>query len=288
MKSSRFLVLIVTCFVLLATGVVPAQEYGFAGGVKRAAPGVPAAQMPEVLREVAYEQHLDAQLPLDAPFRDESGRLVRLGDYFTSRPVVLALVYYDCPMLCTQVLNSLVASLRVLSFETGREFDVVAVSFDPRERPELASAKKRSYLERYGRRGVEDGWHFLTGDEGAITRLTSAVGFRYVYDKDTLQFAHPAGITVVTPAGRLARYFFGIEYPPRDLRFALVEASDGRIGSRVDQVLLYCYHYNPATGKYGLVTMRIVRLGGIATVLALAVLIVLMERRPRTRNAEPA
>lgn len=285
MIDKRFLGLIVFCAALLTTTTVPAQEYGFAGGVKRAAPGVPAAQMPEVLREVAYEQRLDAQLPLDAPFRDESGRPVRLGDYFTGRPVVLALVYYDCPMLCTQVLNGLVASLRVLSFEAGREFDVVAVSFDPREKPELAAAKRRSYLERYGRSGVENGWHFLTGDEQAITRLTSAVGFRYVYDKETSQFAHPAGITVVTPAGRLARYFFGIEYAPRDLRFALVEASDGRIGSPVDQVLLYCYHYNPATGKYGLVTMRLVRLGGILTVLALGMFIVLMQRRERYRTA---
>lgn len=262
-----------------------AQEQGFAGGLRRANPGVPSAQMPPVLRDVAYEQHLDAMLPLDASFRDESGRDVRLGDYFSMRPVVLALVYYDCPMLCTQVLNGVVASLAVLSFDAGRDFDVVAVSFDPREKPALASAKKRSYLDRYGRRGTEAGWHFLTGDEPAISRLTSAVGFKYVYDASTSQFAHPAGVTVVTPGGRLARYFFGIEYPPRDMRFALVEASEGRIGSPIDQMLLYCYHYNPATGKYGLITMRIVRLAGAATVLALAAFIVIVQRRERYRVA---
>lgn len=283
MRTARVTTLVLAALVL-ARGLF-AQEQGFAGGVSRANPGVPSAQMPPVLRDVAYEQHLDAPLPFDASFRDENGRDVRLGDYFRNRPVVLALVYYDCPMLCTQVLNGVVASLGVLSFDAGRDFDVIAVSFDPRETPALAAAKKRSYLERYGRRGTEAGWHFLTGDQPAISQLTSAVGFKYIYDASTSQFAHPAGVTVVTPGGRLARYFFGIEYPPRDMRFALVEASEGRIGSPIDQLLLYCYHYNPATGKYGLITMRIVRLAGAATVLALAAFIVIVQRRERYRVA---
>jgi protein SCO1/2 len=249
-------------------------------GGRRAA-GVPSDKMPAALRDVAFDQRLDEQIPLDIPFRDEQGRAVTLDRFFGRRPVVLALVYYECPMLCTQVLNGLVGSLDALAFDAGREYEVVIVSFDPRESPELAAAKRATYLERYARPGTEGGWHFLTGEQSSIRRLTDAVGFRYVFDKSLGQFAHPSGITVLTPQGRLARYFFGIEYAARDLRLAVVEASANRIGSPIDQVLLYCYHYDPATGRYGLMVMRLVRLGGLLTVVALAAFIVVMRRGER-------
>jgi protein SCO1/2 len=242
-------------------------------------PGMPSSQMPRVLSEVSYDQRLDEQLPLDLPFTDENGRQVRLGDYFGKRPVVLAFVYFECPMLCTQVLNGLTTALTVLDETAGRDFDVVAVSFDPRETPALASGKKKSHLDRYKRPGSADGWHFLTGDEASITALTGAAGFRYVWDDRTQQFAHPSGIIVATPDGRLARYFFGIEYMPRDLKFALIESSNGRIGSAVDRLLLYCYHYDPATGSYGFVAMGAVRVGGAVTLLALLGFVVGSLRR---------
>jgi protein SCO1/2 len=241
--------------------------------------GVPASLMPVPLREVGFDQRLNERVPLDVTLRDERGRAVKLGDYFGRRPVVLTFVYYECPMLCTTVLNSLVAALITLSFDPGKDFEIVTVSFDPRETPALAAAKKATYLERYRRTGAEDGWHFLTGDEASITRLTGAVGFRYVYDKDLEQYAHPAGITVLTPDGRLSHYLYGIEYGPRDLRLALVDASAGRIGNAVDQVLSYCYQYNPATGRYGFVVMTLVRAAGVATVFSLLTFIVIMRRR---------
>ena len=242
-------------------------------------PGVPSSQMPSVLAQVSYDQRLDERLPLDLPFTDEDGRAVKLGDYFGTKPVVLAFVYYECPMLCTQVLNGLTTSLTVLEETVGREFDVVAVSFDPREGPALASGKKKSNLDRYGRPQSAPGWHFLTGDEASIRALTAAAGFHYVWDDKTQQFAHPSGIIVATPDGRLARYFLGIEYAPRDVKFALVESSEGRIGSAVDQLLLYCYHYDPATGSYGFVAMGAVRVGGVVTLVALLGFVVVSIRR---------
>jgi protein SCO1/2 len=242
-------------------------------------PGMPSSQIPKVLSEVAYDQRLNEQLPLDLRFTDENGRQVRLGDYFGKRPVVLAFVYFECPMLCTQVLNGLTTALTVLDETVGRDFDVVAVSFDPRETPALASGKKKSHLDRYKRPGSADGWHFLTGDETSIGALTSAAGFRYAWDDRTQQFAHPSGIIVATPEGKLSRYFFGIEYMPRDLKFALMESSAGRIGSVVDNLLLYCYHYDPATGSYGFVAMNAVRLGGLVTLLALLGFVVVSIRR---------
>ncbi len=285
----RLLSMLVAGIVAVVAPSLRAQSPGPAVGASRPAPGVPAEAMPPVLRDVAFDQHLDAQIPSDLSFRDEKGRVVHLRDYFGQRPLVLALVYYDCPMLCTQVLNGLVANLRMLSFDAGRQFDVITVSFDPREKPPLAAAKKVTYLERYARPGAAEGWHFLTGDAEEIKRLTQTVGFRYVYDEGTGQFAHPAGVMVLTPDGRISHYFFGIDFPARDLRLALVDASAGRIGSRVDQLLLYCYHYNPATGKYGLVTMRLVRLGGVATVTAMAAMILILRRRERrTLNSELA
>jgi protein SCO1/2 len=239
----------------------------------------PAGLRPPILREVGIDQRLNEQAPLHLSFRDEEGRAVRLGDYFGRRPVILALVYYECPMLCTQVLNGLVGALRVLSFDAGREFDVVAVSFDPGEGPGLARAKKQTYLERYGRPGSAQGWHFLTGDQQAIAELTRAVGFRYVYDATLDQFAHGAAVIVLTPSGIVSRYFYGIEYAPRDLRLGLVEASANRIGSAVDRVLLLCYHYDPATGRYGFIALTLVRIGGVLTVAALALFLILERRR---------
>lgn len=240
-------------------------------------PATPA----EVIREVGFEQKLETQLPLDLKFRDETGREVALREYFGKRPVVLALVYYECPMLCNMILNGVASSLRVVNLDAGTDFDVVAVSFDPRETPELAAAKKEQYVEEYGRPGTASGWHFLTGDEEAIRRLTQAVGFKYFWDQESQQFAHASGVMVATPQGKLSRYFYGIEYAPRDMRLGLVEASAGRIGSPVDAILLYCFHYDPVTGKYGLVIMNVMRLAGIATVVLLAGFIVVMLRRER-------
>ncbi len=241
--------------------------------------GIPSSQMPAVLASVSYDQRLNEQLPLDLPFRDEEGRQVKLGDYFGAKPVVMAFVYYECPMLCTQVLNGLTTSLMILEESVGREFDVIAVSFDPRETPALANGKKKSNLDRYKRPETAKGWHFLTGDESSIKALTDAAGFHYAWDEKTQQFAHPSGIIVTTPEGKLSRYFFGIEYAPRDVKFALMDSSAGRIGNAIDQLLLYCYHYDPATGSYGFVAMRAVRVGGAVTVLALLGFVVVSIRR---------
>lgn len=236
--------------------------------------------LPAALNNVGIDQKLNEQVPLDLVFRDESGREVRLADYFNhGRPVIISLVYYECPMLCNQVLNGMTGSLRTLSFDIGKEFDVLTVSFDPRETPQLAADKKASYIARYGRPGAEQSWHFLTGDQKSIDALTQAVGFRYAYDAATKQFAHASGIMLATPEGKLARYFYGIEYAPKDLRLSIVEASANKIGSPVDQLLLYCYHYDPASGKYGLVIMNVVRLGGIITVIGILALLVLLRRR---------
>lgn len=251
--------------VVLTAAVVSAQDSG------RLAPqqGVPSNQLPAPLNRVAFEQRLNAQLPLDLPFKDEDGNAVKLGDYFGRKPVVLTFVYYECPMLCTQVLNGLESALRVLNESVGDEFDVVTVSFDPRETPALASGKKKAYLDRYKRASAAQGWHFLTGEQASIDALTKAAGFSYTWDEETKQFAHASGIVVATPAGKLSRYFFGIEYSPRDLKFALMESTTERIGSLADQVLLYCYHYDPAKGNYGFVAMRAVRVGGAVTLFAL-------------------
>ncbi len=244
-----------------------------------ATPALAEDGRPPALREVGFDQRLGQPLPLDATFRDESGRAVRLGDYFQGRPVVLTLNYYECPMLCTVVLNGLAGALDTLAFDPGREFEVVTVSFDPKEGPALAAAKKKAYLQRYHRPGAAQGWHFLTGDEASIRRLSEATGFRYAWDAETRQWAHAAGIMVATPDGRLSHYLYGVEYAPKDLRLALVEASGNRIGNAVDQVLLFCYHYDPATGKYGPVVMGMVRGAGVLTLVALVSFIFAMWRR---------
>jgi len=241
----------------------------------------PAQERPPVLRDVGYDQRLGERVSLDLVFRDESGRGLRLRDLFRGRPVVLSLVYYQCPMLCTLTLNGLASALSVLTFDVGREFDVVTVSFEPKETPALATARKKAELERYRRPAAEAGWHFLTGAPGSIDGLTRAVGFRYAWDAETRQYAHPAGLVVLTPDGRIARYMYGVEYAPRDLRLALVEASQGRIGNPIDSVLLYCFRYDPTRGRYAASVLGMVRLGGILTVLALGSFVLLSLRRER-------
>ena len=243
-------------------------------------------QRPPQLRDVGIDQKLDEQVPLALPFRDESGRNVRLERYFDGRPVILALVYYECPMLCTLVLNGLVSALRTLSFNAGDEFQVVAVSFDPEEGPDLAAAKKQTYLHSYSRSGAEEGVHFLTGRAEAIESLARSVGFRYQYLADIDEYAHGAAIVVLTPKGKVARYFYGVEYPPRDLRLALIEAAENRIGSPVDQLLLYCYRYDPSSGRYTAVVMNIIRLGGVLTVVALSAFMLVMWRREARRQRD--
>jgi len=254
-----------------------------AAGYKREA-GVPASALPAPLREIGFDQNLNQQIPLDIPFVDEQGREVELGRFFGARPVVLAFVYYECPMLCTQVLSAMATSLDVMSLEPGRDFEIVTISFDPRDTPKSAAAKKAVYIERYKHPGAAQAWHFLTGDPPAIERLAQAVGFRYTYVPEEKQFAHAAAIMVLTPDGRVSRYFFGVEYPPRDLRFGLIDAADRKIGTVVDHLLLYCYRYDPTTGRYGALAMNLVRAGGVVTVLAFGGFVLVMRRR-ETRPA---
>lgn len=235
--------------------------------------------LPPALQGVGIDQKLNDQVPLNLVFKDEYGRSAPLATYFGSKPVVLALVYYQCPMLCTQILNGLTSSLKEVSFDPGKDFQVLAVSFDPQDTPQLAMQKRENYLRRYDRAGTANGWHFLTGDEQNIKALTSAVGFRYKYDAVNKQYIHASGIMILTPHGRLSRYFYGVDYAPRDIRLGLVEASADQIGSPVDQVLLFCYHYDPATGKYGAVTMNILRLFGGAFVLVCGTILLIWWRR---------
>jgi protein SCO1/2 len=265
--ASRLTVLLLTAYCLLPT-VVLAHDDG----------------RPLALRNVGLEQKLGEQLPLNIEFRDESGKNVRLGDYFGERPVILAFVYYRCQDLCPLTLDGMLRALRALSFDAGKQFSVLAVSFDSHDTPSLAAAKKNDFVKRYSRPGANDGWHFLTGDEPAIRRLTESAGFRYTEERESDRYAHATGIMLLTPKGRLARYFYGIEFSPRDLRLGLVEASGGKIGKAIDQLLLFCYHYDPATGKYGLLVTNLVRLGGIATVLALAGGILVMLRGESRRK----
>jgi protein SCO1/2 len=245
---------------------------------------------PEVglLKQVAFEQNLDAQLPLDTPLVEESGRAVTLGDYFGKKPVILLFVYYECPMLCTLELNGLVRNLKLLSMSAGTEFEIVTVSIDPTETFKLASIKKRGYIKRYNRPGAETGWHFLTGTEAATKRLTGVAGFKYAYDSRSKQYAHPAGLIVATPRGRLARYIYGIDFPASNLRFSLIEASEGRIGSPVDKLLLMCFHYDPSTGRYSFAVMSAVRAGAVATLAGLASFLFVMFRRDWQRANEDA
>jgi protein SCO1/2 len=250
--------------------------------------GSAAAQqlgLPAMIRGVGIEQNLNAQVPLELMFTDEGGHAVRLGQYFRGKPVVLTLVYYECPGLCDLVLNGVTHSMEQISLNLGRDFDVVTVSFNPHDTWQLAASKKVNYIEKYQRPGAAQGWHFLTGKDDAIKSLADTVGFHYKYDPVIKQYAHASGIMLLTPEGRIARYFYGIEYKARDFRLGLVEASRNKIGSPADELLLYCFHYDPMTGKYGLVIQNVIRALGSATVLALGAFIFIMVRRDRQAHS---
>ena len=245
--------------------------------------------LPQTLKAVGIDQKLGAQLPLDAEFKDEDGRTVKLGSYFNNgRPVVLAFVYYECPMLCTQVLNGLTGSMKGMSLDAGEDFDVVAISFDAREndKPELAKNKKANYIERYGRPGTEKGWHFLTGTEESIKAVTDAAGFSYKWDERSNQFAHAAAVMVVTPEGKMSRYFYGIDYAPKDLKFGIMESSSEKVGNPAEKLLLYCYHYDPATGKYGFAILRMLRLAGVATLVGMGAMLFVFWRRSKNKKTD--
>ena len=265
---------ILTALFLAILMSLPAFGQGMTQGMM----SPPANVRPPGLKNVGIEQHLDEQIPPDLTFRDETGKPVRLGDYFGKKPVILNLVYYQCPMLCGEVLSGLESALRVLKFDVGKEFDVLTVSFDPRETPDMATKKKAEFLKRYGRPGAADGWHFLTGPQESIDALTKAAGFQYQYDPKTGQFAHATAIAILTPEGKIAQYYYGVEYAPKDLRLGLIQASENKIGTLADQVLLYCYHYDPTTGKYGAIIARVLQLSGLATVLALGILMTALIR----------
>jgi protein SCO1/2 len=268
------IVRVFAAFVLLAGS---AWGQGMSKGIM----SPPANMRPPYLENVGIEQHLDAQIPPDLGFIDDAGRAVKLGDYFGKKPMILNLVYYNCTMLCGEALEGLTGAMKVVKFDVGNQFDVVTVSFDPRETTEMAAAKKKRYVERYGRPGAANGWHFLTGSPESINALTKAVGFQYQYDPKSGQYAHATAIMVLTPEGRISRYFYGVEFPPKDLRMGLVEASQNKIGNAVDQVLLYCYHYDPATGKYGAVVSNMLKIGAALTILFLGILLFVLFRLER-------
>jgi protein SCO1/2 len=248
----------------------------------------PAIVRPPGLKNVGMRQNLNQPIPADLRFTDDLGRSVRLGDYFGKKPIILNLVYFTCPMLCGEVLSGLENSLRLMKFDVGKEFDVITISFDPHDTPEAAAKKKSEFLRRYKRPGAEQGWHFLVGHQDAIDSLTKAAGFDYEYNPKTRQFAHTAAILILTPEGRIAQYYYGIEYPPKDLRLGLVEAGAGKIGNVVDALLLYCYHYDPEQGKYSATILRVLRLAGVATMLFIGTFIFVMIRRGPSHDAPGA
>ena len=261
--------------VLFAVTLLAASAWG---QMNNGVMSPPANTRPPRLENVGIEQHLDTQVPPDLTFRDDTGKTVKLGDYFGGKPLILNLVYYNCTMLCGEALAGLSSAMRLVKFDVGNEFDVVTVSFDPRETPEMAAAKKKDYVGRYGRANAAAGWHFLAGQPDSINALTKAVGFQYQYDAKSNQYAHATAIMVLTPQGRISRYFYGVDFPPKDLRMGLVEASQGKIGNAVDAVLLYCYHYNPETGKYGAMVANILRLAAATTVFLLGGLLFILWR----------
>jgi len=250
----------------------------WAQGMTQGVMSPPANLRPPGLKHVGIEQHLNEQISPNLVFRDESGNSVRLGDYFGRKPLILNLVYYQCPMLCGEVLSGLESALRVLKFDVGNEFDVLTISFDPKETPVMAAAKKAEFLKRYGRPGAAAGWHFLTGPQDSIDALTRAAGFQYEYDSSTGQFAHATAIMILTPEGKIAQYYYGVEFAPKDLRLGLVQASQNKIGNVVDEVLLYCYHYDPDKGKYGAIVSRILKMAAGATILLLGTFLIVMFR----------
>jgi len=258
------------CAALIAISVVPSR----------------AQQLttPPILREVSIAQKLNSRISPEILFRDETGKPVRLGDFFRRKPIVLSLVYFDCPALCTEVLNAELHTMKAMSIDLGKDFDAVTVSFEPKDTPELARAKRDVYAGQYGRPGAAENWHFLTGEQPSIGALTQAVGFHYAYDSANRQYAHAAAIMVLTPDGRISRYFYGVQFPARDVRLGLIEASEGKTGTITDHALLFCYQYDPETGKYGLVVMNIVRAGGGLTLLALGIFMFVMFRRDRRNH----
>jgi protein SCO1/2 len=279
-NSIRVLAIVLAALLMSATALGQGMTQGIMSP--------PANVRPPGLKNVGIEQHLDEQIPPDLKFRDETGKPVRLGDFFGRKPMILNLVYYNCPMLCGEVLSGLESALRVLKFDVGKEFDVLTVSFDPRENPEMATKKKAEFLKRYGRAGAAEGWHFLTGPQESIDALTKAAGFQYQYDPKTGQFAHATAIMVLTPEGKIAQYYYGVEYAPKDLRLGLIQASQNKIGNLADQVLLYCYHYDPTTGKYGAIIARVLQLSGLATVLGLGTLMIVLIRLGSGHNQRVA
>lgn len=270
-KRQMLIRILTGAFLLFAANGAPAQDFFVQN------PG----GKPEVLKNVGLDQKLNTQIPLDLTFRDEHGANVRLGQLLQGKPAILTMVYYRCPMLCTEVLNGTLNSLKEVPLDIGKDFNVITVSIDPSEKPPLADAKQVMYVGLYGRRGATNGWHFLTGDEAQIQKLAASVGFRFVYDKESSQFAHASGIMILTPQGRISRCFYGIAYPPRDLRLALVEASEGKIGSTADAILLFCYHYDPITGKYAVTVLNLVRVAGAISVIAIALMIFIFLRREK-------
>ena len=285
--------LVAACIVQLAFGIAAreasAQQQPGLPGTMGHQTGIVASNVPPQFKAVTFAQRLNQRLPLDATFKDETGTTVRLGDYFGAKPIVLAFVYYQCPMLCSQTLNGISSALKVVPFTVGQEFDVVIVSFDPRDTFETANAKKQAHLQHWGTRDTASGWHFLTGDEATIRRVTSAAGFTYQWDEESGQYAHVSGVLTLTPDGRLSRYFYGVEYSPKELRLALVESGEGKIGSPIEELLLYCFQYDPTRGRYGVVVMNLVRLGGLLTVALVVGFVLVMRRReapaPMERHA---
>jgi protein SCO1 len=272
--------------LLLTSAMLCSQ--GMRGPMMGGDPGRPTDQKLPGLEFVNIDQHLNTVVPGDLAFRDELGNSVKFGDYFGhGRPVILNLGYYQCPMLCGEVLQGLTSSLKVLNFDVGKQFDVVTVSFDPRETTEMAAEKKRDIMKRYGRPGADKGWHFLTGPADSINALTKAVGFQYHFDEKTQQYAHATTIVMLTPERAISGYFYGVEFPPKDLRLGLIQASQNRIGNIGDQVLLYCYHYDPRTGKYGALITRILSIAGAATMLILGAFVIIMFRAEGNLHSEP-
>jgi protein SCO1/2 len=271
--------------ILLSLALLTASAWG---QMNNGVMSPPANTRPPRLENVGIEQHLDAQVPPDLIFRDETGKTVKLGDYFGQKPLILNLVYYNCTMLCGEALAGLSSAMRLVKFDVGNQFDVITVSFDPRETPEMAAAKKIDYVKRYGRANAAAGWHFLTGQPDSINALTKSVGFQYQYDAKSNQYAHATAIMVLTPQGHISRYFYGVDFPPKDLRMGLMEASKGKIGNAVDAVLLYCYHYDPETGKYGAMVSNILRLAAAATILLLGGLLFVLWRLDRSVTRKTA
>jgi protein SCO1/2 len=266
-------------WMLVTLAALALSVPAFGQGMSQGMMSPPATMRPPGLKDVGIQQNLNTQIPADLTFRDENGKTVKLGDYFGKKPMILSLVYYQCTMLCGEVLNGLDTALRVLKFDVGNQFDVLTVSFDPKDTPEVATIKKAEYLKRYKRPGAENGWHFLTGQQPAIDALTKAAGFQYQYDPKTEQFAHSTAIMILTPEGKIAQYYYGVEYAPKDLRLGLIQASNHKIGNVVDEVLLYCYHYDPNTGKYGAAIFKILRLSGAATILIMGIFLGVLIRR---------